>query len=136
LDRRDVLLLSVPGPLVGPETVALLERAVAEERLSLVVVIAHAACRTLTPAAAGSPAQAALQRRLDAAREAAERAQSPLPAWLARRECDQLLAASDALRQQVARDALRLVPAVVDERTGALAWHLRRSDEYALPPVR
>lgn len=47
LRSGDVLVLSVPGPFATPETTALLERMVVDERLSLVLVLAHADCRSL-----------------------------------------------------------------------------------------
>jgi carbonic anhydrase len=136
LRRQDVLVLAAPGPLVAPETAALLEQAVAEERLPLIVVIGHADCRTLATRPGVTPGQDALARRIAAIRHEAERTATPLPRSLVQAQCQRLLAASDVLRAHHARDALRLLPAVVDDRTGALTWHHPRSEEFALRPVR
>jgi hypothetical protein len=70
LQRRDVLLISTPGPFVSPESIGLLERLVREERLSLVLILTHTSCRTLTaPPRADTrpgvePRQDALAQRL------------------------------------------------------------------------
>lgn len=58
LRSGDVLVLSVPGPFATPETTALLERMVVDDRLSLVLVLAHADCRTLAEGAAMPQPQA------------------------------------------------------------------------------
>jgi carbonic anhydrase len=136
LARRDVLLLSAPGPFVPPEAVALLEQAVADERLSLIVVLGHADCRTLATRRGVSPGQDAVADRLDAVRRDAERTQATLVQSLVRLQCQQLLAASDLLRQHARGDTLRVLPAELDARSGALTWHHARIDEFSLRPIR
>lgn len=132
LARADVLLLSVPGPFVSPETTAMLERAVADERLSLVLILAHADCRTLQPNASPD----ALTRRREALRAEAERQQQPLPKTLTQLQREQLLAASELLRAKQAAEELRIVPATLDPRTGVLQWHHANADVMPLPPVK
>lgn len=132
LPRRDVLLLSTPGPFATPETTALLERAVADERLSLVLVLTHTDCQTL--AARAKPD--ALTRRRNAVQAEATRRQQPLPKTLAQLQRDQLLAASDLLREKSEHDELRILPATLDGKSGALAWHHAHADAMPLAPVK
>ena len=132
LRRSDVLLVSVPGPFASPETTALLERAVTDERLSLVLVLAHADCRAL--AERNTPD--ALQRRRDALRVEAARLQQPQPKTLAQLQREQLLAASELLRGKQAAEALRIVPATLETRTGVLQWHHTNADVMPLAPVK
>jgi len=132
LRRSDVLLLSVPGPFATPETTALLERAVADERLSLVLVFTHENCRALTPR---TPADA-LTTRADAVAAEAARRQQPLTKALACLQRDQLLAASELLRAKVAKDELRILPATIDPKTATLSWHHARIDAMPLAPVK
>ena len=136
LRRRDVLLLSVPGPFVTPDAVALLEQAVAEQQLSLVIVLGHADCRTLATRRGETPNQDATARRVATARADAERDAAPLLPHLLRAQCLRLLAASDLLRRHAVADTLRVLPAQVHAHTGAIAWQHERADEYAVRPVR
>lgn len=132
LPRQDVLLLSVPGPFATPETTDLLERTVADERLSLVLVVTHADCRSLAERAKPD----ALSRRLAALRAEAARRQQPLPKTLAQLQRDQLLAASTFLRERSERVELRILPATLDGKTGALAWHHTQAEVMPLAPVK
>lgn len=136
LRRRDVLLLSVPGPFVTPDAVALLEQTVTEHHLSLVIVLGHADCRTLATRRGETEHQDATARRVAAARTDAERDGAPLLPHLLRAQCLRLCAASDLLRRHALADTLRVLPAQVDGRTGAITWHHERADEYALRPIR
>lgn len=144
LRREDVLLLAVPGPFVGAETVALLERVVVAERLSLVLVLGHAACRSLAPAP-GSPGATTdgtapttdpLVRRAEVARREAERRRQALPKTVAQMQRELLLAASDLLTRRSAADELRVLPGEIDPKSGAIVWHHRRVDTMPLAPVR
>jgi hypothetical protein len=133
LARRDVLLLSVPGPFASPDVAAALERAVAAERLSLVVVLGHPAC----PLVANPPASAdALTRRLDAMRAEAQRRGEPLPRTQAVLQTEQLLAASERLRGGHDAGTLRILPAELDGKSGQLTWHHQRADAMPLAPVK
>jgi carbonic anhydrase len=136
LARRDVLLLSAPGPFVQPEAIALLEQAVVEERLSLVLVIGHAECRALATRAGVSAGQDALAERIEVVRQQAARTQTTLAQCLVRMQSQQLLAASDLLRERATAGSLRVLPAGLDVKTRALSWLQPRSDEYTLPPIR
>lgn len=131
LRRRDVLWLAVPGPFATPETVALLERIVVAERVPLVLVLGHASCRAL----AGGRNDALATRTAAVAAEAARRGQ-PAVRTLVELQRDLLLAAADELRARTQRDELRVLPAEIDERTGALAWHHRAIDALPLAPVK
>lgn len=134
LARRDVLELRVPGPFGTPETVALLERAVAQHRLSLVILLAHDDCLSLATGA-DAPDDALAGRARALAQDAA-RAGRSVAEELVRTQREQLLAASDALHGAVAADRLRVMPGVLDERTGAIRWRHQRADELPLAPVR
>ncbi|HEU4418902.1 MAG TPA: hypothetical protein VFT55_08175 [Planctomycetota bacterium] len=141
LDRRDVLLISTPGPFVSPEAISLLERLVREERLSLVLVLAHTTCRTLTPArtdvrAGAEPRQDALAQRLESLRAEARRSETTLGRALVLSQRAHLIANSDELRARVTADQLRVVPGEVDANTGAFVWHHHRADELPLLPVK
>lgn len=135
LRRRDVLLLSVPGPFVTPEVAAMLERQVLQERLSLVVLLAHPRCATLQPAAAGAPPDA-LSARADLVRRDAARLRLPLAKALVLGQRELLLASSDELRQRAADDHLRVVAAEVDPSTASITWHLKATDSMPMPPVK
>src|SRR5688572_17892557 len=84
--REDVLCVRMPGPFVSPETTALLERAVASERLSLVVVLAHGDCPLLRPYVHAD----ALTRRTDAVHAEAARRRLPAATTLAQLQRDHL----------------------------------------------
>jgi len=148
LQRRDVLLISTPGPFVSPESIGLLERLVREERLSLVLILTHTSCRTLTapPRTADvrpgvEPRQDALAQRLESLRAEAKRNEISLGSFslgraLVLSQREHLLASSDELRARVTADQLRVVPGEVDTNTGAFTWHHHRADELPLLPVK
>jgi carbonic anhydrase len=132
LAPADVLLLAVPGPYASPETVALLERTVADHRLSLVVVLSHADCASL----ARRPGNDALQRRRDAAHAEAQRRGDALAPTVARLQRDLLLAGSDLLQAKSNAGALRVLPATVDPATGAISWLHARAETLPIAPVK
>lgn len=132
LAPADVLLLAVPGPFASPEAVALLERTVADHRLSLVLVLGHADCASL----ARRPGGDALQRRRDAAHAEAQRRGEALAPTVARMQRDLLLAGSDVLLAKSAAGALRVLPATVDAATGAIAWLHARVETMPIAPVK
>lgn len=139
LERRDVLVLATPAAGLTAESVALLEHAVAEERLSLCVVLTHADCLALREPAAGtpaSPARLALQRSLAAARTRARERGVPLAQAQAETQCLDLLAASAPLQAAAEAGAFRAVAATVDPRSLALSWHTRAAEELPLAPVK
>lgn len=136
LPRQDVLLISAPGPFVTPEITALLERAVKEDRLSLVLMLTHKNCTTLETEAGASPQQDALVQRLALARAEAQRMRTTLARALLLGQRERMLAASDPLRKAVADDALRVMPGELDTRTGAITWLHRAADAMPLAPVR
>ncbi|HEX6813844.1 MAG TPA: hypothetical protein VF384_19640 [Planctomycetota bacterium] len=135
LHRRDVLLISTPGPFVSREAICLLEHLVREERLSLVLILAHPRCTTLDmrPAGAG---QDALSAQLDAVHADARRHKCPLARALVQAQREQLLATSTELRRRTTTDELRVVPGEIDARSGAIVWHHRHADELPLLPVK
>ena len=136
LRRQDVLVLAAPGPFVSPETAALLDRVVAEERLSLIVVLGHEPCRSLAPTVRAGEPPDALQRRAALVHAAALRSgRSPATA-LVRAQCEQLRLALDRSRAALARDRLRIVPAVLDVREQAVQFVHRPADELPIAPVR
>lgn len=142
LRREDVLLLAVPGPFVGAETVTLLERVAVAERLSLVLVLGHAACRSLAPGSSSAategtaPTTDPLARRAEVARREAERRGQPLPKTVVQMQRELLLAASDVLTRRSATDELRVLPGEIDPKSGAIVWHHSRVDTMPLAPVR
>jgi len=134
----DVLQFRTAGAHVDAATVALLEQAVAQERLSLIVVLTHADCRSLQPAAGTpvSPAQAVLQERAVAAATEADRRRLPLAKAQALRQCEALVAASEPLQRAVAGEHLLVVPAEVGITTLAVTWHQQNADRLPLAPVK
>ena len=135
LQRRDVLVIAVPGPFADPASQALLERTFAAERFPLLLVLGHTHCRTLAPNPAGG-APDAIEQRLERARAEAKHRQWSLTRALLLLQREQLLAASDPLRAAVASDRLRVLPAELDDRTGALTWHHQPIDALPLAPVK
>lgn len=138
LRREDVLLVSVPGPFASAESLALLERAVADDRLSLVLVLGHSGCRTLQPQrpTEGEPAADALTRRAEVVHKEAARRQQPVVRTLVQMQRELLLAASESLPRKVAIDELRVFPGELDARTGVLTWHHQSQDAMPLAPVK
>ncbi|MCB9879605.1 MAG: hypothetical protein H6835_18580 [Planctomycetes bacterium] len=136
LAAEDVLVLRVPGPFVTAESAALLERVVSRERVSLVLLLAHRRCESLRPPRDDERAPDAIDRRRETAVRDAERLGVPLRDALLRAQRELLLATSTPLQLATAEDRLRIVPGVVDDRTGAIDWRNRRSDELPLAPVK
>ncbi|MEO6593621.1 MAG: hypothetical protein ABIP94_02585, partial [Planctomycetota bacterium] len=125
-----------PGPFVQPEIVALLEQAVAKERLSLVLVLSHSECATLMTTKGTSPRQDALADRIVPIAVEARRTRASLARSLVLLQREYLLAASEPLRQRLASDDLRVMPGELDVRTSAIRWHHSHADELPLAPVR
>jgi len=136
LRRSDLLLISTPGPFVQPETVALLERLVADERLSLVLVLSHTNCATLAARPGISPRQDALAQRLEAVRKSAVAAHQPLGKSMVLAQRQMLLLSSELLQQRATGDQLRVIPGEIDLSSLAITWHGSRVDEMPMPPVK
>ena len=47
-----------------------------------------------------------------------------------------LLASSERMRELLAAEDLRIVPAVIDDTTGAIRWRHRRIAELPIAPVK
>jgi hypothetical protein len=135
LRRSDVLVIAVPGPFTDPLVQALLERTFAAERFPLLLLLGHDRCRTLAPRPTGTPSDA-IDRRLEHAGAEARRRALPLCKALLLLQREQLLGASDQLRAAVAKDDLRVLPAELDAKTGALSWHHQQIDVLPLAPVK
>lgn len=135
LHRADVLLFSVPGPFVGPEVTAAIEREAVQQRLGLVLVFSHTRCTTLEPPPGATPRDV-LTTRAEAAAQDSLRRRQPLRRTLAQAQRQLLLASSEELSRRAAGDRLRVVPAELDSDTGAITWHLRPIEAMPMPPVR
>jgi hypothetical protein len=135
LQRADVLLFAVPGPFVTPEIAAALERQVVHERLGLVLLFTHSNCPTLTPPK-GAPTGDVLAAKATAAGLEAQRRRQPLGKTLVQIQRELLLASAEQLAQQAAADKVRLVPAEIDGKSGAITWHQRPIDALPMPPVK
>jgi carbonic anhydrase len=134
LARKDVLELKLAGGFVNPEAVALLDRAISKYQVSLILVLAHDQCDALQARSNG--AQDALDRRLARLAPLAQKQQRSLPVALAHQQRELLMGSSRILRDLVKQDHLRIVPAVLNEQTGAITWHHRRAQELPLSPVK
>ncbi|MGE3175173.1 MAG: carbonic anhydrase [Planctomycetota bacterium] len=141
LQARDVLWIATAGAEVDAGATALVEWAVAHERLSLVVVLTHERCASLTAGSAGAagpdrptPVPGA-EARGAAARQLAARRRLDLAQAQALLQCERLLGGSALLRQQSAAGRVQLVPASVGP-DGAVRWHTTRADELPISPVR
>lgn len=135
LRRSDVLLISVPGPFATPEIVATLERQVLQQRLSLVLVLTHTSCGAV-PAEEAPGTADALTERARTARADAVRRRLPIGKALAQSQREQLLSASRVLADHVREDTLRIVPAELESRSGAITWHPKAADQLPLAPVK
>lgn len=135
LARRDVLLLSLPGPFVTPEVTAMLQRLQRDERLSLILIVGHDACQALQPPA-DTNRKDALSRRAEHAATEAARSQRPLLPTMLDMQRQLLLAGSEPLRAAVAADTLRVVVAELTPRTQELRWRVPASHALPMPPVR
>jgi carbonic anhydrase len=136
LAPKDVLVISTPGAVVHGETAALLERAILTERLSLVVVLTHGDCASLAPPKEANDLQAGLEHRARLARAFAARRRIDLPKAQALLQRELLLASSDLLQVRAGADALRVVPASVDPKSGLVTWHTTRAEELPIAPVK
>ncbi len=133
LQRQDVLLLRAPGPFASPEATAMLERAVRRDRLSLVVVLGHAACDVLRPAPGTNDA---LSRRVAALRKQPGGRQRPLHEQLLHRQREQLMRGSKILSEAVDDQRLAIVPATFDATTGAVRSIAPRAQLLPVAPVK
>jgi carbonic anhydrase len=136
LAPEEVLLLSTPAANLTVEDTAVLERAAAQERLSLCVVLTHADCPSLAGGQAQTKAQEVLERSTARARELAARRGIPVAKAQALEQCEDLLAASAPLRALAKAGRFQVVPATVEPRTGAIHWHTTQAEELPLPPVK
>ncbi|MCR9247219.1 MAG: hypothetical protein NXI31_19475 [bacterium] len=136
LRRRDVLVLSNPGPFVQPEAVALIEQQVQRERLALVLVLTHEQCETLAMKSGDTSRTKALAGRVAPIGRRARRHKVSMAKAMARHQREVLLASSPRLQKRVAKDQLRILPASIDPRTLTLTWHTTRADEMPMAPVK
>lgn len=136
LTAEDVLVIRVPGTFLTAETTALLERAVTRERVPLVLLLAHRRCESLRPPRDDEREPDAIDRRREAATRDAARLGVPLRDALLRGQRELLLATSTTVREAADEDRLRIVPGIVDDRTAAIDWRHRRSDELPIAPVK
>lgn len=134
LADEDVLVLRLAGPFVNAEAIALIERTIEKHRLCLVLVLSHERCDSLRPHPKGP--EDALDRRVAALRGHARLARQTLAQSLCQKQRELMLASSRTLNQRTQKDQLRIVPGVIDERTGAIAWHHRRAQGLPLAPVK
>lgn len=133
---KDLLVFRVPGAFASAEITALLEQAVATERLSLCIVLSHTQCKSLEAEQGTSTAAQALARRGEPARSVAQARQLALPMAHAFVEREHLLSSSESLRAAVGKDQLRIVAATADSKSQAIAWHTTRVDDLPLAPVK
>jgi carbonic anhydrase len=133
---KDLLVFRVPGAFASAEITALIEQAVANEKLSLCIVLTHTQCRSLEPDQGSSTAATALARRGEPARTVAQTRQLALPMAQAFVEREHLLSLSESLRAATAKDQLRIVAATADTKTQAITWHTTRVDELPIAPVK
>jgi hypothetical protein len=136
LHRRDVLLLSLPGGFVDAATTALLEHLVVEERLSLVLLLHHAPCRTLARARQAVALEDALLARFAPLAPRSHRDADALAKALLLRQREHVLAASGPLRRAHTADKLRVVPGSIDQATAAITWWHLPVDALPLAPVK
>lgn len=134
LARKDVLELKLAGGFVNPEAVALLDRAISKHQISLILVLAHNQCDGLKARSNGP--EDALDRRLARLIPLAQQQHRSLPVALAYQQRELLLGSSRVIRDLVKQDHLRIVPAMLNEQTGAIRWHHRRAQELPLSPVK
>jgi hypothetical protein len=130
LARPDALVLSAPAAIARAEDIALLERVAAEEKLSLCVVLVARASSLWTAAAGGDPsaAAAALARRLEPARERAQRTGEELAAAHAALQAEVVTSASEILRRlhRAGKFAVAAgVLAAADEIVWCAPWYER-----------
>ena len=136
LPPADVLVLAAPGAFVSAEAIAELERAQRDDRLSLCIVLTHDGCRTLVGGGATTPAQLAVERRVQPARELAARRSLPVDKAQAMLQQQAILSASTQLTKAVTADKFRIVTARLEPRSGAITWHTTRAEELPIPVVR
>ncbi len=134
LAHKDVLVLRLAGPFVNAEAVALVERTIKKHRLCLVLVLGHGRCDSLRLREKGP--QDALDRRVAAMRTHVGRIKQTLAQRLVETQHELILASSRTLHTRTQRDLLRVVPGVLNERTGAMAWQHRKAQQLPLSPVK
>lgn len=115
--RRDLLVLSSPGPCARAAELERIERAVRDDRLSLVIVLVAERSPSLAPAAGSDD----LRRRTVPAQQLAARSQLPLDAAQALTQGRLLLAASELLSQRHTDGSLRIAGGVVTPG-GSIQW--------------
>jgi len=136
LRRQDVRVVRVPGPFVNQEIAAMLERVAVQHDLSLILLLSHQHCEALAPPADGAPRHDAIDERRALVQRLAERHRQDLHDAMLRRQRELLLAASKELSERRRKDDLRIVPGVVDARSGRIDWRQRRAQELPISPVK
>ena len=134
LAQQDVLVLRLAGTFVNPEAVALLDRIIEQHQLSLIILLSHEQCESLR--SSQTNANDALDRRLTQLRPLAKRQQQSLSEAVVRQQRELLLASSASMQKLVQQDRLRVLPAVLNDKSGAVQWHHRRAQELPLSPVK
>jgi len=134
LQAKDVLELRLAGPFLTAEAIALIERTIQAHRLSLVLLLSHEPCESLRLRKQGTPD--ALDRSLIALhRRAKHLALTPSKTvGLLRREW--MLTSSNLMQAKTHEDRLRIVPGVLNERTGAIAWQHRSAQQLPISPIK
>jgi hypothetical protein len=115
-DPRDLLVLRNPGPCVRAEELALLERIVEREALSLCVVLVQRGSEALLRQRDPTPQQIALERRTEAARSLASSTGADLARAHAEIEGRRVFEFSEVLANMRARGRFEVVLGIVDER--------------------
>ncbi|MHC5063869.1 MAG: hypothetical protein ACYTG5_07830 [Planctomycetota bacterium] len=141
--RKDLLILSSPGPRMEARDLALIERAVRKHRLSLCLVLTHEGCETLDQEPEDADEEL-WQRYLQATAELAAKHQVPMADAHAVSQSKLILAGSDLLnraqqqgRFQVASVMLRSGPAEGEFKLAwRAAWSQRPFDSLRPKPGR
>lgn len=134
LANQDVLVLRLAGPFVNAEAIALVERTIKEHRLCLVLVLGHEQCDSLRLDRQGP--EDALDRRVAALRGHLGRTGQTLAQRLVETQRELMLLSSKILHTRTRKDKLRIVPGVINQRSGAIAWLHRKAQQLPLSPVK
>ncbi len=121
-NRRDLLLMSSPGPVVRPAEVAMLEQAAeGDAKLSLCVILVHQGCKTLRPSKADSRATRELAMATSPAQTLASRSGRRIEEAHALYQAQLIYRLSPKLKALHKRGEFQVAIAILEEQSGARA---------------
>lgn len=131
--HRDLLVFSSPGPSLRNAEIAALEQTVAQDHLSLLVILVDAADPTLAQLHEnGEPADPTQRRLLAAARTLAARREVTIPAAYAMMQADRIWLRSPRLAELQAEGRFQVALGIIEDKSAGISWVTKWHDRWQL----